>query len=275
MDASGASSFSYRWLTEQGMHIPVEKVKIGLTYVSQIVELPEHENRDWTIKLLYPNPPYEKLAGAISKVEGNQYLVTFIGYHDCINEKDILKENNLIELAKGLSKPDILHELQNSKSLTDISIFRVPQITWNRIEKTKEFPSGLLMIGDTICRIDPFYGQGMSIAVLEALALKNIFRNQSPEKATSVFHKKASKIIYPIWNMVLTEDFRYPETTGKKPFSLTFLQWYAKHIFLLSAKDQKIYDSFIKVMNLKRPMTILMKPRIILKVVKNTLTKIQ
>ncbi|MFS0823279.1 NAD(P)/FAD-dependent oxidoreductase [Bacillus sp. 1P02SD] len=268
IDASGATSFSYRWLTEKGIQIPVKKVKIGLTYVSQIVELPENKNRDWTIKLLYPNPPHEKMAGSISKIEGNRYLVTFIGYHDIINTKE--KITNLVDLSNKLPQSDIYLELKNAKPLTNISIYRVPHITWRKIEKVKNFPDGLLMIGDTICRIDPFFGQGMSIAVLEALALKELFKNEIKIRD---FHKKSAKIIAPIWNMVLTEDFRYPETTGQKPLGLAFLQWYAKQVFLLSGENEKVYDSFIKVMNLKRPMTILMQPRILFAVFKNGLTK--
>ncbi|MCC3357186.1 NAD(P)/FAD-dependent oxidoreductase [Bacillus sp. REN16] len=273
IDASGASSFSYRWLTEQGVQVPEEKVKIGLTYVSQIVELPDNNDRDWTIKLLYPDPPHEKMAGSLSKVEGNRYLATFIGYHNIINDKDTLKENSLLALAEKLPKTDIFHELQNAQPLTGISIYKVPHITWRKIEKVKKFPSGLLMIGDTLCRIDPFFGQGMSIAVLEALALKDILQNQSQDNIAQKFHKKAAKIIAPIWNMVLTEDFRYSETTGKKPLGFPILQWYARNVFLLSAKDKNIYDSFIKVMNLKRPMTILMQPLIVFAVLKKGLTK--
>nr|WP_309100946.1 FAD-dependent monooxygenase [Fredinandcohnia onubensis] len=273
VDASGASSFTYHWLNEQGIHIPLEKVKIDLTYVSQIVELPENVSQDWTIKLLYPNPPHEKLAGSISKVEGNRYLVTFIGYHDCINDKEVVKENNLLHLAKRLQKNDMYQTLQTGTPLTSISVFRVPHITWRKIEKINNFPAGLIMIGDTICRIDPFFGQGMSIAVLEALALKGILQNQSLENLARDFHKKAANIIAPVWNMVLTEDFRYQETTGKKPFGLPILQWYARQVFLLSAKDTNIYDSFIKVMNLKSPMTILMKPSIVFAVLRNGLTQ--
>lgn len=70
--------------------------------------------------------------------------------------------------------------------------------------------------------------------------------------------------------MVITEDFRYPETTGEKPVGLSIQQWYAKKIFLLSSENQDIYNSFVKVMNLIRPMTILMHPRIIKRVLKKT-----
>ncbi|WP_053362363.1 FAD-dependent monooxygenase [Bacillus sp. FJAT-27251] len=273
VDASGASSLSSRWFNAHDIHIPTDKVEIGLTYASQLVELPDNKNRDWKIKLLYPNPPAEKIAGSISNVEGNRYLVTFIGYHDEIDGKEILKdERALLELARKLPKSDIHEELQTAKALSSVSVFRVPHILWRKVDKAQNLPEGLLLIGDSLCRIDPFFGQGMSIAVLEALALQDIFQNQQrpQQKSINAFHKKAGNIIAPIWNMVLTEDFRYPATKGKKPFGLPFLQWYAKNIFLLSSENPKIYDGFIKVMNLKRPMTILMHPKILIRVLKRT-----
>jgi 2-polyprenyl-6-methoxyphenol hydroxylase-like FAD-dependent oxidoreductase len=271
VDASGASSLSSRWFKARDIPIPTEKVEIGLTYVSQLVELPENKYRDWEIKLLYPNPPAEKIGGSISKVEGNRYIVTYIGYHDGINGKEILKNDRaLLELARKLPKSDIYEELQTARTLSSVSVFRVPHILWRRLDKVQNLPDGLLLIGDSLCRIDPFFGQGMSIAVLEALALQEIFQNQqTPQhQLIAAFHKKAARIIAPIWNMVLTEDFRYAATKGKKPFGLPFLQWYAKNIFLQSSRNPRIYDSFVKVMNLTQPMTILMHPKIVLTVLK-------
>ncbi len=275
VDASGASSLSNRRFKEMGVHIPSEKVNIDLTYVSQLVELPSKE-RDWTIKLIYPNPPQEKLAGSISKVEGNRYIVTFIGYHGVITDKEFLfKKGSLLELAEKLEKKDIFHELQQAKPVSEIALYKVPHISWKRMDKSKNLPKGLLLIGDTLCRIDPFFGQGMSIAVLEALALKNLLRDKTKttQEVIHAFHKKAARIIAPIWNMVVTEDFRYPATSGKKIIGLAFLQWYSKHIFLLSSKNAKVYDKFINVMNLVRPMTILMNPTIIVRVIMRTIFK--
>ncbi|GHH98985.1 NAD(P)/FAD-dependent oxidoreductase [Neobacillus kokaensis] len=268
VDASGASSFSQSWLNKRGVHIPQEKVKIGLSYITRMFELNENCDRDWAIKLLYPNPPHEKIGGTISKVEGNRHIVTIIGYHNEIDEKSVLKnDQGFIDIAKKLPKLDIYQEIKDAKPLSKTTIYRVPHITWRRFDKVKNLPEGLLLIGDAICRIDPVFGQGMSISVLEVLALQKLLRstNQSRQLPVS-FQKQAAKIIAPIWNMVITEDYRYPETIGKKPLGLPFLQWYAKKIFLLSTKDKEIYNTFIKVMNLLKPMTILMHPKLIGKV---------
>ncbi|WP_042454318.1 FAD-dependent oxidoreductase [Neobacillus dielmonensis] len=274
VDASGASSMTTGWLKNRGIQIPEEKVKIGLIYISKVFQLPADLNRDWTIKLVYPNPPQEKIGGTISKIEGNRYIVTFIGYHDEIDEKQVLKnDSSFLELAKKLPKDDIYQALKEAVPVSNTSVFRVPQIIWRKYEKIKQLPNGLLLIGDTICRIDPVFGQGMSIAVLETLALQNLLQNehQSQQQLIRAFQQRAAKIIAPIWSMVLTEDFRYPATIGKKPFILPFMQWYSKNIFLLSAQNQETYHTFIKVMNLVRPITILMNPKILYRVLKRTL----
>ncbi|WP_338453106.1 hypothetical protein R4Z09_15275 [Niallia oryzisoli] len=276
IDASGVGSISTSWLKKLGVHIPSEEVDIGLSYVSKFFRLPENTNRDWKIKLVYPNPPFEKVGGTISMVEGDRYMVTLIGYQEAINEKEALKiETGFLELAKRLPKLDIYNEILNGTPISETSIFRVPKIIWKRFDKVNQLPNGLLVIGDTVCRIDPVFGQGMSIAVLEALALQKIFSNGNDplQERITRFHKNVSQIIAPIWNMVITEDFRYPGISGNKPFGLSIQQWYAKKIFLLSSQNQDIYDSFIKVMNLIKPITFLMRPRILRKAFGRVLNK--
>jgi flavin-dependent dehydrogenase len=263
IDASGVSSLTSSWLNKRGILVPDEKMEINLSYISKQFKLSDHQERDWKIKMVYPKPPHEKMGGTISKVEGNRYIVTLMGYHNVMNDKDVVKsEEHFIEIAKKLPKQDIYQEIKNATPLSKTSIYRIPQIIWKRFDKVK-LPKGLLLIGDTICRIDPVFGQGMSIAILEALALQKLSQKHKGDIVPTDFHKKAAEIISPIWNMVITEDFRYPATKGKKPFGLFVQQWYAKNIFLLSSQNQEVYDSFVKVMNLVRPIPSLMKPNII------------
>lgn len=273
VDASGVSSLTSKWLHKRGTHTPEEKVEINLSYISKQFQLAENHEKDWKIKMVYPNPPQEKIGGTISKVEGNRYIVTIMGYHNAVNEKNVLKDDRgFIELSKKLPGLDIYQEIEHATPLTKTSFYRIPHMVWRRFDKM-ELPKGLLLIGDSTCRIDPVFGQGMSIAILEALALQKLLQTGARQTVSAAFHKKAANIISPIWNMVITEDFRYSATTGKRPFGLSIQQWYAKNIFHLSSQNQEVYDSFVKVMNLVRPITSLMTPSIIRSVLSHAFSR--
>lgn len=59
-------------------------------------------------------------------------------------------------------------------------IDQIPYIVWRRFDKV-DIPEGLLVVGDSYCRIDPF-DYGMSIAALKHLRLGNIL-SQFPYQA--------------------------------------------------------------------------------------------
>ncbi|WP_077210908.1 NAD(P)/FAD-dependent oxidoreductase [Bacillus dakarensis] len=266
VDASGTSSLSTKLLKKYGYTIPEDKVKIDLSYITKTYQLQTSPDKDWTIKMIYPNPPHEKMGGSISKVEGDRYMVTVLSYQSEINEEELLNNDAaFIELAGKLPKKDIYEEIKNGAPLDKTSIYRVPHISWKRFDKVKNLPRGLLLIGDSVCRINPVFGQGMSIAILEALSLKKLLEEQNSnlQEISSVLPKRTAKIIAPIWTMVITEDFRYPGTIGKKPFGLSLQQWYSKKIFQLSGHNQYVYDSFIKVMHLVKPTSTLLQPKIL------------
>lgn len=267
IDTSGSSSLSKVWLEKQAISVPEETVDIGLCYATRQFKLSE-QPRDFKIKILYPEPPNQMLGGTLSMVEENKYIVTLNGYLNSLNPADVNSEQGFIQQAAKLPLPDIHQELVNSASLSETKIFKVPQIKWRRFDKIK-LPNGLLVAGDSVCRIDPVFGQGMSIAALEALAVREYFSKSQQQGTLKKLQKKLARVVAPVWMMVLCEDFRYPGVKGKKPFGLSFQQWYMKRIFQLSAMNRPIYQDFVKVMNLKSSAAILFKPSTIFSVIKS------
>ncbi|NHM32544.1 glutamate synthase subunit beta [Neobacillus terrae] len=265
IDASGAASFSKSWMEKQGQKVYEEKVEIGLCYATRQFQLPDKE-RDFKIKLTYPNPPFEKIGGALSKVEGGKYIATLIGYINSIKPEEVQSEEGFIKYSKKLPLPDIYQELSAGKSLSETRVFNIPHIVWRRFDRI-HMPEGLIIAGDSFCRIDPFFGQGMSIAALQANEIGKNFSKGN--RSTSGLQKKLAKIVKPVWSMVICEDFRYSEVKGKKPFGLAIQQWYVKKLFKISATNLSIYKDFVKVMNLTSPITTLFKPSTIKEIFKS------
>ncbi|WP_160722866.1 FAD-dependent oxidoreductase [Bacillus sp. USDA818B3_A] len=176
VDTSGAASLTKAWLEKQGYPVPEEKVEIGLCYATRKFNLAEPPD-DFKIKILYPEPPNQTLGGTLSMVENNQYTVTLNGYLNTLTPSSVKEAEGFIEMTRKLPLPDIYQALQKSTSLSETAIYQVPHIKWRHFEKIT-LPDGLLVAGDSICRIDPVFGQGMSLAALEAVAIRKYFASK-------------------------------------------------------------------------------------------------
>ncbi|PGY15982.1 NAD(P)/FAD-dependent oxidoreductase [Bacillus sp. AFS031507] len=253
VDATGAGSNSTNWLRQLGFDAPQKtEVKVNLFYASRIYSSLSSKNKDWGNLLVYPNPPRQNRGGSISPIENQRWMVTLLGY-GVESPPSTLEE--FINYAKSLEQPDVYEAIKNGTPETDVSVYRFPALRRFHYEKLQRFPNGLIVSGDAFCRIDPVFGQGMSIAALEAIALKKELQKALNKNKISQIskntHRSFSKIIDVPWLIALTEDFRFTHTDGAKPFGLPLLKWYVKRVILACESNQKVYGKLINVLQLK------------------------
>ncbi|MDQ4100713.1 MAG: FAD-binding monooxygenase, partial [Thermoproteota archaeon] len=84
------------------------------------------------------------------------------------------------------------------------------------------------------------------------------------------YFKRILKIIDNIWQMSTGEDFRYPETIGKRPLGIDLINKYVARVHRATIKDEVVCGTFLKVMGLLEPPTKLMQPNIMWRVFKAT-----
>src|SRR5260370_17274843 len=86
----------------------------------------------------------------------------------------------------------------------------------------QSLPKGLLPVADVICRFNPLYGQGMSVAALEAEAFCELLRDWQGNFGglTRSFFHQTDQIIAVPWETSALPDLPPPNPPGYPPTHL-------------------------------------------------------
>lgn len=120
--------------------------------------------------------------------------------------------------------------------------------------------------------------EGMSVAALEAKMLDVCLRDQQRRGTRNDlagfpqrFQQAIVEVVKVPWMLATGEDFRYPETEGKRPFGMSLLHWYSRRVNELTASNPLVAGRFYEVLHLLKPPTVLFDPRIAWAVLKQEL----
>jgi hypothetical protein len=111
-------------------------------------------------------------------------------------------------------------------------------------------------------QFNPIYGQGMTVAALEAEALEGTMAaldadGRGLEALPRAFFVAAARVIRDPWRLAVGEDFRFPGVTGPRPPATRLLNWYAGKVYEAANADREVCRAFLKVTNLtSRPWTL-------------------
>jgi len=140
-----------------------------------------------------------------------------------------------------------------------------------RYERLRQFPDGLLVVGDALCSFNPVYGQGMSVAALEALALRGcLARGDQP--LAQRFYRQAARIIDSPWEIV-AGDLRFPQAEGRRTPARRLANAYLLWLYPAAERDPVLSNAFFRVTGLlERPQSLL-RPGIAWRVLRGSLRR--
>ncbi|HZH74494.1 MAG TPA: hypothetical protein VEY88_00585 [Archangium sp.] len=264
VDASGRGSRAPHWLETLGYgHPEEEEIGIDLGYTSRLYERPAGFD-DWKILAVNGQAPGARRSGFISNVEGGRWIVSLNGYFGDHAPTD---EAGFLEFARGLPTPHIHDYIRNAKPLTAPVTHKVPSSRWMHYEKLARLPEGFVLLGDTVCALNPVFGQGMTVISLGAKLLGEAVARAStvPEGGlhqglSRQYQKDLSKLIEVCWSLTTTLDLAHPQTQGKRPPGLKLALWSIQNMVDLTSLNDKACHTFYEVLHMRKGMEGLMQP---------------
>ena len=171
-----------------------------------------------------------------------------------------------LEFAKSLRTPTIYDAIKNAKPIGPIIRFLLPSSIRRRFETVQRFPSGLLPIGDAICRFNPVFGQGMSVAAQEAVILDHLLKARAAQAdpldgLASIFFAEIQGVLETPWG-IATSDFIYPKTRGERPANFEQRMQFNLGLARLGAQDPSVQKLLTEVNHLLKPQSALRTPEI-------------
>jgi 2-polyprenyl-6-methoxyphenol hydroxylase-like FAD-dependent oxidoreductase len=279
VDASGRGSRAPQWLASLGYgHVPESSVKIDVGYATRIYRCPTQLPFGWKALFIYGNPPDDTRGGVIFPIQGGYWMVTLAG---SLRDYPPGDEPGFLAFARSLAQPDLYEAIKDAQPVTPIAVYKYSANRWRHFERMKRLPEGFIIMGDAVSSFNPIYGQGMSVAAIEAQTLDRCLReekfagNHGMISFSQRFQQAVAKDIKTPWLLSTGEDLRYPLAEGKRLLSTHLLNRYMRRVIELTASDPHMAATLLGVRNLIKPLSTLFRPRIILAVLRQELTSVR
>ena len=265
MDASGRGTPTLEALEAMGRAVPTETtIGVDLGYASAVFEIPDDAPKDWKGAFCLPGAGRASRGSLMLPLEGHRWIATVGGRHGDQPPGDELA---FMEYAKALRTQTIYNAIKQAKRLGEIARFRFNESVQRHYQRLEHFPRGVLPIGDAICRFNPIYGQGMSVAAQEAVALRQLLARRVPlaELAREYFTEVA-RIVDTPWAQAAIPDFVHPETRGERPADFEQTLKFGMALGKLAASDPAVHRLTSEVQHLLKPRSVYRDPELVQKV---------
>jgi 2-polyprenyl-6-methoxyphenol hydroxylase-like FAD-dependent oxidoreductase len=266
VEASGRGGLTLDLLPAIGLPRPEETaIGVDVRYATCVFAIPEDAPTDWKGVFHFPRVPRTSRGALLLPLEGRRWIVTLAGRH---GEDPPGDADGFMASVRTLRTSTFFDALGGAKRLGEVVRFGFPESVFRHYERLTAFPRGLLVVADAICRFNPVYGQGMSVAAQEAVALRRLLAACSGQPdpldgLASPFFAEAAALIDTPWFGSAVPDFAHPDTRGTRPDNFEAMLKFAMALTRLAARDPDVHRLVAEVQNLLQSRRAYLDPKLL------------
>lgn len=259
VDATGRGSRLPAWLEAAGYAPPEQqRLTVRVGYASRQYRLAPGAIGDDLVMISAPTPDRPR-GGALSLIEGGRCLVTLMGV---LGDHPPTDSEGFERFAGDLALGEVRDALRGAQPLDEPVGHRHPASVRTRYDRLTRFPEGLAVLGDAICTLNPIYGQGMTVAALEAVALRRRLAEGGEPRARAHL-REAGRISGLAWDMATSADLAFPEVVGHRTAATRALGRYVARVQAGAAHDARLGTAFLRVTSMVDPPQALFRPSVV------------
>jgi 2-polyprenyl-6-methoxyphenol hydroxylase-like FAD-dependent oxidoreductase len=266
VDASSRGALTLAVLQSAECPIPSQsKIGVDIAYATTVFAIPEKPPGDWKSVFTLPTAPDSSRGGLMMPIEGNRWILTLAGMHGDRPPGDF---DGFVDFAAQLRTTTIRRAIEGAKPLSGVARFALPESIRRHFELLDAFPRGLIPIGDAICRFNPIYGQGMSVAAQEACILRSILAASTGagdpfDGLARTFFAAIQDTIDTPWATAAVADFIYPKTRGERPLDIEKTLKFGFALNRLAGRDADVHRLMLEVRHLLKPRSVYRDPALV------------
>ncbi len=257
--ATGRDARVPAWLEGLGYpRPPEERLPVGVTYASRHLRLPEDALGGDKMVLVGAVPDRPRVMFLFAQ-EGERWILSLGGYgpeHRPPGDPD-----GHAAFAATVAPPEVLDAIRAAEPLDEVATHAFPVSLRRRYERLRRFPEGLLVCGDALCSFNPTYGQGMTVAAAQAVALGECLRAGQGDLARRFFAAAAAPIDHA-WTLSTGADLALPVVEARRPLRVRILNAYLRRLQATAEADPVVAGAFIAVVGMREPPPALLRPAI-------------
>jgi 2-polyprenyl-6-methoxyphenol hydroxylase-like FAD-dependent oxidoreductase len=267
VDAMGRGGRTPAFLGRHGFDQPAEeKVVARVTYSAQLVHWPI-DTLPAVVVGVDATP--ERPIGMSVIPQENDTAMFWLG--GMVGSEPPAQFPAMIQCAEVFTPPEVIAALRAAAPIGPTAQHKIPAAVWRRYDRMKAFPAGLLVIGDAICVFNPTYGQGMSVAALQAQALGRCLTKGGTEDLAGRFFKAAAKPTGAAWLLAAAGDLAYPEAMGRRNLQVRLSHLLETPLLTAAETDIEVYSQVLRVSAFVDPPSSLLSPGFLLRLLRGAL----